>query len=132
MKELKESRCNKTYLRDTAHHMFLFLYGTEKPLCIFIIPSGPRVTEVTKLEILKSVRRLGIYYTRYTVLYIFIYNIKSFWGAQSSKTWTTLLPFHRWRSSKPQTTEKIIEKKTMLPHSASIYLKALVLSMLDS
>jgi hypothetical protein len=25
--------------------------------------------------------------------------IKSFWGAQSSKTWTTLLPFHRWRSS---------------------------------
>jgi hypothetical protein len=22
-----------------------------------------------------------------------------FWGAQSSKTWTTLLPFHRWRSS---------------------------------
>jgi len=31
------------------------------PLCFFIFPEGPRVTEVTKLEIFKSVRRLGIY-----------------------------------------------------------------------
>ena len=39
------------------------------PLCFFIFPEGPRVTEVTKLEILKSVRRLGIYNIKKMIRY---------------------------------------------------------------